>query len=187
MLRIFIRVVIFVGIFAMLDKAAYSEGDPVAQGRKLFVEYCASCHGMSGEGDGPVARALITPPANLRRLSERFGNPLPEEQVARYIDGRAEVKAHGPRDMPVWGARFFFQTGANEREVKRRIDALVAVDPEPHSSRVARSPEPQLRPAPGLPINADYLLRHEPSLNNPAFRAGKFIAPKSDQGPPEFS
>ncbi len=38
MLRIFIRVVIFAGIFAMLGKAAYSEGDQVAQGRKLFVE-----------------------------------------------------------------------------------------------------------------------------------------------------
>jgi hypothetical protein len=82
--------------------------------------------GVSGEGDGPVARALITPPANLRRFSERFGNPLPEDQVARDIDGRVEVKAHGPRDIPVWGARFFFRAGGNEREVKRRIDALVA-------------------------------------------------------------
>ncbi len=34
------------------------------------------------------------------------GNPLSEDQVARYIDGRAEVKAHGPRGMPVWGSRF---------------------------------------------------------------------------------
>jgi hypothetical protein len=53
-----------------------------------------------------VAPALTTPPANLRRLSKRFGNPLPEDQVARFIDGRVEVKAYGPRDMPVWGARF---------------------------------------------------------------------------------
>ena len=45
-----------------------------------------------------MARALTTPPANLRRLSERFGNPLPEDQVARYIDGRADIKAHGPRE-----------------------------------------------------------------------------------------
>jgi len=110
----------------MLATAAYSEGNQVAWGRKLYVEYCASCHGTSGEGDGPVSRVLTTPPANLRKLSERFGNPLPEDQVARYIDGRAEVRAHGPRDMPVWGARFFFETGGDERKVKRRIDALVA-------------------------------------------------------------
>jgi hypothetical protein len=54
-------------------------------------------------GDGLGARALSTPPANLRLLSERYGNPLPADQIARYIDGRADVKAHGPRDMPVWG------------------------------------------------------------------------------------
>ena len=126
MLRIISRSVIFAGILTVLATAAYSQGNQVAQGRRLYVEHCASCHGINGEGDGPVARALITPPANLRKLSERFGNPLPEDQVARYIDGRVEVRAHGPRDMPVWGARFFFATGGDEREVKRRIDALVA-------------------------------------------------------------
>jgi mono/diheme cytochrome c family protein len=96
----------------------------IRRGRALYVEYCASCHGSSAEGDGPVARALSTPPANLRRLAERFGNPLPEDQVARYIDGRAEVKAHGPRDMPVWGARFRY--GADERRVRQRIGDLLA-------------------------------------------------------------
>ena len=126
MLRIINRIMISTAILTMLATAAYSAGNQVAQGRKLYVEYCASCHGTSGEGDGPVSRALTTPPANLRKLSERFGNPLPEDQVARYIDGRAEVRAHGPRDMPVWGARFFFETGGDEREVKQRIDALVA-------------------------------------------------------------
>ncbi len=66
-----------------------------------------------------------TPAANLRRLSERFGNPLPEDQVARFIDGRTEVKAHGPREMPVWGARFFAET-RNENAVRARIAGLVA-------------------------------------------------------------
>jgi hypothetical protein len=68
---------------------------------------------------------LTTPPANLRRLSERFGNPLPHEQVARFIDGRATVKAHGPRDMPVWGKRFYAETH-DEAAVQARIAALVA-------------------------------------------------------------
>ena len=75
----------------------------IAQGRTLYLDYCASCHGLNADGQGPVARALSTPPANLRLLSERYGNPLPADQIARYIDGRADVKAHGPRDMPVWG------------------------------------------------------------------------------------
>jgi mono/diheme cytochrome c family protein len=126
MLRIINQAIISAGIISLLATAAYAEGKQVEQGRKLYVEYCASCHGMSGTGDGPVSRALTTPPANLQKLSERLGNPLPKDQVARYIDGRAEVRAHGPRDMPVWGARFFSETHGDELEVKRRIDALVA-------------------------------------------------------------
>ena len=66
----------------------------------MSLRYCA-CHGLTGEGNGPVARSLVTPPANLRLLSDRYGNPLPGDQVARFIDGRADVRAHGPRDMPV--------------------------------------------------------------------------------------
>jgi mono/diheme cytochrome c family protein len=115
----------FVGLLLLASGAALAAADDVALGRQIYLERCASCHGLTGEGDGPVAPALTTPPANLRRLSERFGNPLPEDQVARFIDGRAEVKAHGPRDMPVWGARFYVETH-NESAVRARIAKLVA-------------------------------------------------------------
>jgi mono/diheme cytochrome c family protein len=104
----------------------FAASKQAARGRSLYLEYCASCHGVAAEGDGPVARSLTTPPANLRRLAERFGNPLPEDRIARYIDGRAEVKAHGPRDMPVWGTRFYYKSGANERRVQQWIAELVA-------------------------------------------------------------
>lgn len=96
------------------------------RGRALYLQYCDSRHGLAGEGDGPVARALTTPPANLRRLSERYGNPLPEDQIARFIDGRADLKAHGPRDMPVWGKRFYYESGIDERTAQKRIAELVA-------------------------------------------------------------
>jgi len=105
---------------------ASADSKQAARGRALYLEYCVSCHGVTAEGDGPVANSLITPPANLRRLAERFGNPLSEDQVARYIDGRAEVKAHGPRDMPVWGRRFYYRSGGNERRARQWIAELVA-------------------------------------------------------------
>ena len=47
------------------------------------------------------------------------------DQVARFIDGRAEVKAHGPRDMPVWGECFYAETH-DESAVQARIAELVA-------------------------------------------------------------
>jgi mono/diheme cytochrome c family protein len=83
--------------------ALSAESPEVARGRALYLDHCAVCHGRTGDGRGPMAPVLSTPPTNLRRLSERYGNPLPTEQIASFIDGRADVRAHGPRDMPVWG------------------------------------------------------------------------------------
>jgi mono/diheme cytochrome c family protein len=105
--------------------AVSAADDAVSRGRELYLEYCGSCHGLTGEGDGPVSHSLTTPPANLRLLSDRFGNPLPVDQVARFIDGRAEVKAHGSRDMPVWGKRFYAETH-DERAVRAMLRDLVA-------------------------------------------------------------
>jgi mono/diheme cytochrome c family protein len=110
---------------ALLNPAG-ADSKQAARGRALYLGYCVSCHGVTGEGDGPVASSLTTPPANLRRLAERFGNPLPEDQVARYIDGREKIKAHGPRDMPVWGRRFYYKSGGNERRARLWIAELVA-------------------------------------------------------------
>ena len=101
-------------------------GDEVMRVRAHYLQDCATCHGLTATGDGPMARALTTPPANLRRLSERFGNPLPEDQVARYIDGRVDIKAHGPRDMPIWGNRFYEESDGSEPQAKKQIAELVA-------------------------------------------------------------
>ena len=35
-----------------------------ANGAKLYAQYCASCHGAKGHGDGPVAATLNPRPAN---------------------------------------------------------------------------------------------------------------------------
>ncbi|HTR60876.1 MAG TPA: cytochrome c [Candidatus Binataceae bacterium] len=100
--------------------------DDVADGKAIYVQYCASCHGAKGDGNGPMARVLTTPPTNLRLLAQKYGNPLPEDQIAKFIDGRSDVKAHGPRDMPVWGHRFNAQSNGNEADTHERIAKLVA-------------------------------------------------------------
>lgn len=75
---------------------AIAADDDMAQGRALYLRYCASCHGIKGDGYGPVAPALKTAPADLRLLSHRYGNPLPEDEIARFIDGRAEHRGAWP-------------------------------------------------------------------------------------------
>ncbi len=117
---------LFAMIYLMLASMPIAAAADVARGHALFLQYCASCHGPKGEGNGPVARTLTTPPANLRLLSERYGNPLPANQIASFIDGKSDVKAHGTRDMPVWGRRFYVEGSPNEADIKARIADLVA-------------------------------------------------------------
>jgi mono/diheme cytochrome c family protein len=90
----------------------------IRRGRSLYLEYCASCHGVNADGRGPLRHSLTTPPTNLRHLSQLYGNPLPEEEIARFIDGRADVAAHGPRDMPVWGRIWH---GRQDREALHQL------------------------------------------------------------------
>jgi len=89
---------------------------------------CAACHGVKADGNGPVAPALTTKASDLRILSARYGDPLPEDQIARFIDGRADVVAHGPRDMPVWGDKVweFSEGKGNPHQVTPRVAALIA-------------------------------------------------------------
>src|SRR5262245_1893586 len=74
-----------------------------ASGPFMFGYYCASCHGPEGRGDGPVARALKTPPADLTTLAARHGGLFPRRQVEEFVTHGRDVAAHGSSDMPVWG------------------------------------------------------------------------------------
>ncbi len=85
--------------------ACARELGPPAEGQDVYMSHCASCHGVDGKGNGPVAGSLRTPPSDLTAIALRPGG-FDEKEVAAAIDGRRTVPAHGPREMPVWGAVF---------------------------------------------------------------------------------
>ena len=101
--------------------------DAVDHGRDLFRIYCASCHGPRGRGDGPVAPELVKRPADLTVLARANGGIFPDERVRSSIDGRADLRSHGNRAMPIWGLAFQETDTdvAQEAEVERRIAWLV--------------------------------------------------------------
>jgi mono/diheme cytochrome c family protein len=96
-------------------------------GAALFARHCASCHGPRGEGDGPVAGAMLIGVPNLRTLQTRSNGTFPRDAVMQYIDGRNLPAAHGDRLMPVWGVRFSESDGddeSGEAAARRRIAAI---------------------------------------------------------------
>lgn len=97
-------------------------------GRELYARFCASCHGSTALGDGPVADALNVMVPDLTRL-QGAGVSFPEQRVRRAIDGRSVHAAHGSRSMPVWGEALVAEEGgdeAAEAAVSRMLDKLVA-------------------------------------------------------------
>jgi mono/diheme cytochrome c family protein len=83
------------------DKQAVAES-----GKTLFGEYCASCHGQSGKGDGPVASVLKRTPADLTTLAARNNGKFPTLRVMQAIKAGPSIPAHGSPIMPVWGPIF---------------------------------------------------------------------------------
>ena len=56
-------------------------------GARIFRNYCASCHGVNGNGDGPVASALKTKVPLLTTLARRNDGTFPTARVRSIIAG----------------------------------------------------------------------------------------------------
>ncbi|MFD1341421.1 c-type cytochrome [Litorisediminicola beolgyonensis] len=84
------------------------EGGPVtampeqSDGRALFLQYCAVCHGESAKGDGRMARSMAKPPKDLTLISLRHGDRFPRAKVMSIVDGYARSDLGGPA-MPEFG------------------------------------------------------------------------------------
>jgi mono/diheme cytochrome c family protein len=96
------------GLIALLMLAGTADAaDYVAMsGKELYARFCASCHGTEGRGDGPVAAAFKVEVPDLTLIARRAGGEYPRDRIARVIDGRHIIGAHGTRTMPVWGEDF---------------------------------------------------------------------------------
>ena len=80
------------------------------RGQKLYMTYCASCHGENAKGSGPAATALKTAPADLTNIPKENGK-FPALKVKRIIGGDDFVTGHGSREMPIWGDIFRAKQG----------------------------------------------------------------------------
>lgn len=96
---------------------------PANSGKQMYNSYCASCHGLDGRGNGPVAAELKTRPTDLTRLAEKNQGKYPSVHVFEALQRGGSVPAHGTADMPVWGP-IFDTMDANSRLRVLRISNL---------------------------------------------------------------
>jgi mono/diheme cytochrome c family protein len=89
-------------VAAALFAGTSAGAETVEQGRALYAAHCATCHGLFGAGDGPMAGVMAIEVANLRRLSAEAGGRFPLRRAIATIDGRTELRGHGG-PMPVYG------------------------------------------------------------------------------------
>ena len=72
-------------------------------GKQMYANYCAPCHGTDGKGRGPAASALKAQPTDLTSLMKNHHGKFPDTHVVSILQFGTEVPAHGSATMPVWG------------------------------------------------------------------------------------
>jgi mono/diheme cytochrome c family protein len=80
---------------AMFGARALAQ-DTSTPGKALYEKHCATCHGVSGRADTPIAKLLQTPPRN-------FSDPV---EMARLTDDQmyqAIKEGRTGTAMPAWG------------------------------------------------------------------------------------
>jgi mono/diheme cytochrome c family protein len=100
-------------------------GTGAVDGKSLYLEFCAVCHGKDGKGAGPVASALKTPATDLTHLAKTNGGRFSETKVMAILNGDASAAAHGNREMPIWG-KAFGEMSPNLSVAQGRKHALIA-------------------------------------------------------------
>jgi mono/diheme cytochrome c family protein len=83
-----------------LGAPGLSRAQNAAEGQKLYMSYCSSCHGDKGRGDGAAGKALPVKPAD--HTDGKLMNSFSDEFLLTIISkgGAAVGKSSF---MPAWG------------------------------------------------------------------------------------
>lgn len=103
---------------------AVEKGDKVDRGKREYDANCAICHGAAAKGDGPY-REFISKIPDLTVLAKNNKGVFPINRVYEIIDGRQVIKAHGTRDMPIWGREYSIAAAEFHGDVDYDQEAFV--------------------------------------------------------------
>ena len=94
-------------------------------GKMAYMTSCADCHGIDGKGDGPKAAGLNTKPSDLTVEAKNNKGVFPVQSIYEIIDGRKQIPASGPRQMPIWGKAFLSFGPDSQRIPENRIMGII--------------------------------------------------------------
>jgi hypothetical protein len=103
-------------------------------GKREYMSKCAVCHGLTGKGDGSYFELLKTRVPDITTITERNKGVFPAERMFQIIDGREMPKAHGTREMPIWGQEYlvkaseYYGESPYDPEVYVRVRILSLID-----------------------------------------------------------
>lgn len=103
--------------FALALTPVIASAQDAGIGQSLYNQYCSTCHGVTGDGRGPLTEFITEMPTDLRKMAaENPAEPgvFPMLKVLHVIDGRTGIRAHGG-SMPTYG-EVFMADSLDERE-----------------------------------------------------------------------
>jgi mono/diheme cytochrome c family protein len=103
--------------FATADPAA--DQATLERGQAHYLLFCANCHGVNADGQGPLVGLLKVTPSNLTVL-RRLGGPSVAERILTAVDGGHQVAADGHK-MPVFSDHLEVRT---VREIGVYLDSV---------------------------------------------------------------
>lgn len=118
----------YVGILAVFTSASVANAQPGKAdfGKREYNANCANCHGLDGKGNGPYSDLLKKSPPNLTTLAKNNGGIFPIDRLYQSITGD-NIKAHGGRDMPIWGMDYRVEAANYYMDSKYDPEAYVRI------------------------------------------------------------
>ena len=117
-----------IGLATLLCGAALAQtaapSRPTDFGKREFESNCASCHGVSGKGNGPLVELLRRSPPDQTLLARRNQGVFPMNRLYEVVEG-GTLKAHGSRDMPIWGRAYRMEDAQYYMDAPYDLEALV--------------------------------------------------------------
>jgi mono/diheme cytochrome c family protein len=85
----------------VLSTSLIAQAADAEQGKKLYGQFCASCHGQSGKGDGAAAAALNPKPRD--HTDKDYMSKMSDADMLKVIKNGGASIGRSPL-MPPWGA-----------------------------------------------------------------------------------